>query len=139
MLIAVAQGKMIGWLPGEINVVDVRDVAQAHITAAEKGLAGERYIIGGENYSVRGALSLAAEVAGVKPPQFEIPLWALNGLVKLGDILPFLPLPSNHLRTVEQWQGYNCEKANQAFELAPRSFRDTVWDALEWFREAGKL
>ena len=66
-------------------------------------------------------------------------MWSLKGLVGLGDLMPFLPVPANHLRTLEHWQGYNCEKANQAFDLAPRSFRDTVWDALEWFREAGKL
>ncbi len=139
LLIAVAQGKMIGWLPGEINVVDVRDVAQAHITAAEKGEAGERYIIGGYNYPVREVLSLAANVAGVKEARFGIPLWAINGLVKLGDVFPFLPLPSNHLRTVEHWQGYNCKKAQEALGLSPRAFRDTVWDALEWFKKAGML
>lgn len=139
LLIAVAQGKMIGWLPGKINVVDVRDVALAHIAAAEKGEVGERYIIGGHNYTVKEALMMAANVAGVREPRFEVPLWTLNSIVKLGDILTFLPLPSNHLRTVEHWQGYNCEKALQAFDLVPRSFRDTVWDAIEWFKEAGKL
>jgi hypothetical protein len=59
--------------------------------------------------------------------------------VNLGDILPFLPLPSNHLRTVEYWQCYNYEKAQKALDLSPRLFRDTVWDALEWFRKTGHL
>lgn len=139
LLIAVAQGKMIGWLPGEINVIDVRDVAKVHISAVEKGQIGERYIIGGHNYKVQDALALTAHIAGVREPRFEIPLWTLNGIVNLGDLLPFLPLPANHLRTVEHWQFYNCEKAQQAFNIVPRPFRDTVWDALEWFRSEGLL
>ena len=139
LLIAVAQGKMIGWLPGEINVIDARDVAHAHIVAADNGEIGERYLLGGHNYKVKEALTIAANVAGVKKPRFEIPLWTLKSLVGLGDLLPFLPVPANHLRTVEHWQGYNCTKAQNALGLTVRPFRSTVGDALEWFREAGNL
>jgi dihydroflavonol-4-reductase len=139
ILVAVARGKMIGWLPGEINIVDVRDVAQAHIAAVEQGQVGERYILGGHNFSVKAALTEAANVAGVNPPRFEIPHWAINGLVGLGDILPFLPFPANHLRTVENWQSYNCEKARRELGLAPRPLRETFWDALDWLRKTGHL
>ena len=139
LLIALAQRKMIGWLPGEINVVDVRDVAQAHIAAAKNGEVGERYILGGQNYSVKEALTIAAHVAGVEAPRFEVPLWALKGFVGLGDFLPFLPVPANHLRTVEHWQGYNCAKAQSMLDLTVRTFRETVGDALEWYRKTGYL
>jgi len=139
LLIVVARGRMLGWLPGEINVVDARDVAQAHISAVEKGKIGERYIIGGDNYRVKDALAEAANVAGVKPPRFEIPYWILKGLVGLGDTLPFLPFPANHLRTVEYWQGYNCKKAQQELDFSPRPIRETFGDALEWLRKTGYL
>jgi len=134
LLIAVARGWMIGWLPGEINVVDVRDVAQAHIAAVENGRVGERYIIGGHNYTVHSALEIAAQVSGVKPPRFEIPLGILKGLTFLGDIFPFLPLPTNHLRAVHLWQGYNTEKAENELALTPRPFEETVRDSLAWFQ-----
>jgi dihydroflavonol-4-reductase len=139
LLIVVARGKMLGWMPGEINVVDVRDVAQAHIAAAEKGAMGERYIIGGHNYTVKDALTEAANIAGVRPPRFEIPLWVLKGLVSLGDVLPSLPLPANHLRTAEHWQIFNCYKARQELALSARPFHVTVLDALEWLRKTGHL
>jgi dihydroflavonol-4-reductase len=139
LLLMVARGKMLGWFPGEVNVVDVRDVAATHITAVEKGRVGERYIIGGHNYLVKEALSIAANVAGVGAPRFEIPLWVLKSLAGIGDLLPFLPIPGNHLRTIEYWQGYNCEKAQQTLDFSARPFRDTVWDALEWFRKTGTL
>ena len=122
-----------------VDVVDARDVANAHIIAAEKGEIGERYIVGGHNYAVKDALCIAANVAGVREPRFEIPLWAINGIVRLGELLPFLPVPANHLRTVAYWQGYNCDKAKNMLDLSPRPFRETVGDALAWFRETGHL
>ena len=139
LLLSVARGQALAWLPGEINVVDVRDVASACIAAATRGAIGERYILGGHNYTVREALTIAANVAGVNPPRFEIPRWVLKGVTTLGDTLPFLPIPANHLRTVEHWQGYNIEKAQRELGLDPRPFRETVADALTWFRENGML
>ena len=106
---------------------------------AGKGEIGERYILGGHNYTVKDALTIAANVAGVKEPRFEIPIWALKGIVRLGDFFPFLPVPANHLRTVAYWQGYNCDKAKKMLELSPRPFRETVGDALAWFRKTGHL
>ena len=139
LLIGAAKGWMIGWLPGEINVVDVRDVGTAHIAAVDRGQIGERYIIGGHNYTVREALTEAARVAGAKPPKFKIPMWALNSLVILGEIIPTLPLPSNHLRAVHLWQGYNTDKAAKELGFTPRPFEETVRDALDWFQENGLL
>jgi len=139
LLIAVARGLAIAWLPGEINVVDVRDVAAAHIAAVERGRRGERYILGGHNYSVREALETAARVAGARPPRFGIPLWAIQALIWLGDRMPFLPLPANHLRALPLWQGYNTIKAQTELGLQPRPFEETVRDALAWFKAQGHL
>ena len=139
LLIMVARGQAVAWLPGDINVVDVRDVAQAHITAVENGRSRERYIIGGHNYSVKDALTEVAEIVGVKPPRFEVPMSVLKALVILSDMIPALPLPSNHLRALPLWQGYNIDKAKQELGLSPRPFRDTVQDALDWFGEKGYL
>ncbi len=138
LLIAVAKGWMRGWLPGEINVVDVRDVAQAHIQAALSGQIGERYIIGGYNLTIRDALVQAAEALHVRPPSFEVPMWGVKFLVWLGDIFPFLPLPANHMRALEHWQGYNTSKAEQALNLTARPFAETVRDAIVWFKAHDK-
>ncbi len=139
LLIMVARGQARAWLPGEINVVDVRDIAQAHIIATEKGRRGERYILGGHNYTVKEALTEAARAAGVKPPRFEIPLGLIKASIFLSDIIPAFPLPSNHLRALPLWQGYHIDKAQKELGLSPRPFRETVQDALDWFSEEGLL
>jgi dihydroflavonol-4-reductase len=139
LFIAIAKGMVVAWLPGSINVVDVRDVAEAHIAAVSRGKIGERYIIGGHNLTIREAISQAAAVAGVKSPRFEIPLWLLRGLITLGDIFPALPLPSNHLRAVHLWQGYNTQRAVNELGLSPRVYPETVGDSLSWLRTQGNL
>src|SRR2546429_293041 len=48
-LLALRRGLMPAYIEGVINIVDVRDVAQAHVTALERGRSGERYILGGHN------------------------------------------------------------------------------------------
>jgi len=136
-LLAVARGWAIAWIDVIINVVDVRDVALAHIRAAESGHPGERYIIGGHNMRLKEALDRVAIIAGVAPPRFQIPMWLLDGLVGLDDMLPFINLSGNHLRAVRRWQGYEISKARDELGYKPRPFDDTVRDALEWFREHG--
>lgn len=139
LLILAARGFMFSWLPTEVNVVDVRDVAAAHIQAAVRGRPGERYILGGHNLTVKEAFTIANRAAGRRPPWLRVPLWAADPLVWLGDRIPALPLPANHLRTIRRWQPYNTAKAQQELALQARPFERTVRDALAWFKDHGIL
>lgn len=139
LLILVARGYGLVWLPVPVNAVDVRDVAAAHIAAAKHGRSGERYILGGHNMSVRAALIVAAKAAGKRPPLFAFPFWAIKPVVWLADRFPSLPLPANHLRSVKRWQAYNTAKAERELGLSNRPFEETVLDALAWFKENGAL
>jgi dihydroflavonol-4-reductase len=139
LLLLAAKGYAIIWLPAPVNVVDVRDVSAAHIEAAKNGRAGERYILGGHNTTVREALTIAAKAGGRRPPLIPIPQWAVRPVVWLGDRVPAIPLPANHLRSIARWQPYNCAKAQRELGLATRPFEETVLDALAWFKVQGQL
>jgi dihydroflavonol-4-reductase len=91
LLILVARGYAIMWLPAPVNVVDVRDVAAAHIQAAKRGKPGERYILGGHNITVKEAIVTAAKAAGKRPPFFGIPIGATKPIVWLADRFPRIP------------------------------------------------
>lgn len=69
VLLAIARGGVPVWIPGDLNVVDVREVAMAQVRAGKVGRSGERYILGGHNLRLVEFLRLAAEVAGVRPPR----------------------------------------------------------------------
>src|SRR5262249_39914406 len=89
--------------PGGYDLVDVRDVALGHLLAAEKGTAGRRYILGGENLSVREFVQVLAQVRGWSRTCLSLPLWPfyvaawtaeLRSLIKNREPYPSL----QHLR-----------------------------------------
>ena len=62
-----------------LNVVHVDDVAQGHLLAFEKGRIGERYVLGGENMTLKELLTrFAAANSGGRPPRVRIPLAAVH-------------------------------------------------------------
>jgi dihydroflavonol-4-reductase len=56
-----------------LNLVDVAEVARGHLSAAEKGRTGERYILGGENLSLKQILDKLAAITGLPSPQIKLP------------------------------------------------------------------
>ncbi len=58
-----------------LNLVDVRDVAEGHILAAERGLPGKRYILGGENLRLSELLALVGKLSGRPMPKRRVPPW----------------------------------------------------------------
>ena len=56
-----------------LNLVDVREVARAHLVALERGLPGERYILGGENLTLKQILDRLAAMTGLPSPSMKVP------------------------------------------------------------------
>ena len=143
ILVNVARGRFPVWLDLDVNVVDARDVGEGQRLAAERGRAGRRYILGGENLPVREALTIAAREAGVPPPRWKAPLGLVRGLVRAGEAagrLPLVPpLPLEHFKTIGEWRAMDTARARAELGFETRPFVETVRDALAWFREHGYL
>src|SRR5215218_6614879 len=60
------------FVPGAINIVDVRDVADGHVLADERGVPGERYILGTRNYTWDRLFAELSRISGVERPPLEI-------------------------------------------------------------------
>jgi dihydroflavonol-4-reductase len=134
----VARGRVPVYFDAVFNVIDGRDVAVAHVAAVERGRLGERYILGGHNLTLRQALAVAAQAAGVAPPRVKLPRALVNAVVRLADALPGVELPEN-ARTLRFWQPLNTLKAQRELGLAARPLEETIHDTLAWFREHGYL
>lgn len=139
LLLALARGAGVVGLPGWLNIVDVRDVAQAHLAAAEAGVAGERYILGGHNLRLTEFMSSAARAAGARTPRFELPRSVLRVLVRTGERLPGLSVLGNHLGAFEFWQPLESGKASRQLGLRARPWDETLRDSLDWYRRHGAL
>ncbi len=76
MVADVAHGRARGYLTrSALNVVAVQDVAAGHVLAFERGRSGERYLLGGENLSIREVFAQIAAAAGLSAPRLGVP-WA---------------------------------------------------------------
>lgn len=137
VLLELARGRLPVAVDVETNFVDGRDVAIAHVRAAERGASGERYIIGGHNLNTADALQTAARLIGVREPRPVLSRRTSAVLLRLADGLR-LPIPAT-MRALPYWQPYNAEKGWQTFDLEPRPFADTVCDTVDWFRQHGYL
>jgi len=56
-----------------LNLVDVRECARGHVAALEKGRSGERYILGGENLTLKQILDKLAAITGLPSPRVRLP------------------------------------------------------------------
>jgi dihydroflavonol-4-reductase len=138
ILLAIKRGYVLAWVPATTNVVDVRDVAIGHLAAAEKGRIGERYILGGFNTSVKTIIDIVASIFKVSRPRFSISINTINRIVKIIDLFPFLST-GNHMRAIPLWQSLNTSKADNELGMLHRPFEETVVDAMNWFKENGRM
>ena len=126
------------------DYVDVRDVADGMIAAAEQGRRGERYFLTGDVIPVMEMVSLYAELTGAKVPGRALPLWV--GWVLLPFALagsavtkkePFIT--GDMLRASVSNELVSHDKAHRELGYTIRTLRESLTDAVAWYRERGWL
>jgi dihydroflavonol-4-reductase len=66
-------GKMPGYVETGLNFVGVEECAAGHLLIAEKGKVGERYLLGGENLTLKAMLDALSKITGLRAPMLKIP------------------------------------------------------------------
>ena len=135
---------MPAYLDTGLNWVHVRDVATGHILAAEKGRAGERYILGHEqgNWTMKETLDLLAEITGVPAPGFRVPYWVALSAARVNEVFANLTgkppkAPVAGVRMAKCKMFFNPAKAVRELGLPQTPPREALSDAVEWFRKNG--
>lgn len=145
MIRDAALGRMPAYVDTGLNVVHVDDVAQGHLLACAKGRIGERYILGGDDMSLRDILAVIAAAAGRKAPSLRLPRRALFPLAYGVEAWARLVSRREPLFTVDglrmaaKRMYYSSEKARRELGYAPRPGREALVDAVQWLREARAL
>src|SRR5215467_11965545 len=67
------QRKFPAYVETGLNLVDVRECARGHVAAMEKGRSGERYILGGENLTLKQILDKLGQITGLPSPKIRVP------------------------------------------------------------------
>src|SRR5580698_847061 len=126
-----------------LNLVDVRECAEGHVAALEKGKSGERYILGGENLTLKQILDKLASITGLPSPSLRVPyLLALaTGVVDevvTGRILGREPRATiDAVRMGRKKMFVSCEKAERELGWKVVPVDDALRRAAEWFRANG--
>ena len=126
------------------DYVDVRDVADGMIAAAEKGRRGERYFLTGDVIPIMEMVSLYGELTGAKVPTRALPLWvgwALLPFALAGSAVTKKPpfITADMLRASVSNEVVSHEKARRELGYTIRSLRESLGDAVAWYQERGWL
>jgi len=70
------KGRFPAYMDTGLNLVDVEEVARAHVAALTHGRPGRRYILGGENLTLKTILDRLAAICGIPGPRMKIPFAA---------------------------------------------------------------
>jgi len=134
------KGRMPAFVDTGLNIVGVEDVARGHLLAEEKGRVGERYILGGENWSLEEILDALAQICNRRTPRVRIP-WVvalmagyMDNLV-LGTILrrePFIPLEGVRMARYKMY--VSSEKSRRALGFDPKPVDQALREAVAYFR-----
>jgi dihydroflavonol-4-reductase len=126
-----------------LNLVDVRECAHGHIAALEKGRSGERYILGGENLTLKQILDKLGAISGLPSPTVKLPYFvaylagavdeAVNGRM-LGRE-PRATVETVRMGRKKMWASSAKAERELGWKILPSD--DALRRAVEWFKANG--
>lgn len=139
-----AEARPMFYVEGAYDFVDVRDVVDGLIAAAERGRRGESYILGGTRISVRYMLETVREVTGKAFSRIKIPFSLAEFAAR------FTPWYYLRTKVKPRFTPYSLEvlqsnsdishaKAMKELGYRPRPVIETIADTVRWFFENRKL
>lgn len=135
-----ARNKMKITLNGAFDFVDVRDVAEGLILAAEKGRTGQYYILSGERITMDEMLMILSEMSGVRFPKYRIPIWLVKAAgaiapmyYKLANKTPRFTIYS--INTLQSNAYISHKKASLELGYNPRPIKESIKDTYRWLEE----
>jgi dihydroflavonol-4-reductase len=144
IILRFARGAMPAYVDTGLNLIDVRDCAAGHRLAYERGLRGERYILGNENLLLRQIFERLALQTNRPVPRFRVPVVIPLVYAAIGEYIlePLGRPPDVALESVRMAKGqmyYDARKAVRDLELPQSDVTVALADAVKWFLEHGYL
>jgi dihydroflavonol-4-reductase len=134
-------GKVPAYVDTGLNIVHVDDVAEGHWLAFERGVVGERYVLGGFDMSLREVLTEIADIAGRSPPKIRLPHAVVMPIAYVSEAWARMT-GMNPIATVEEVRMskkrmfFTSEKARRELGYTARPARLALEDAVRWFRQS---
>ena len=137
IMIAYLNGRLRAFVDTDISIVDIADCVEGHLLGAERGRAGERYVLSGTAISSREALDIVAELSGVRhrvrvlpPPVARTAGTLVEGLFRLRGRTP--PVCREMVRTLLHGHRYDGSRATRELGLEYTPVADTFRRTIDW-------
>ncbi len=137
--------KFPGYMDGTMNIVDVEDVAEGHLLAAEKGRVGERYILGNTNLTINELFDMLERLTGISRPKMKIPYTfaLISGyLVEriLGIGFPnYSTMDVDSVKLSKYKWFVDSSKAENELGYKKSDIEQSIKKTVDWFKENGYL
>jgi dihydroflavonol-4-reductase len=138
MLRDAVAGRLPAFVDTGLNIVHVDDVADGHWLAFQRGVIGERYILGGTNLSLRELLTEIADIVGAPPPRWRLPHAAVMPVAYLAEAWARIsgrpPIATvEEVRMSKKRMFFSSAKAERELGYAAGPARLALEDAVAWF------
>jgi len=142
MILDFINGRLPAYVDTGLNVVDVRDVAQGHLLAAERGRIGEKYILGNRNMTLKEILDTLSRLTGLPAPTLRlphaVPLAVAAASTLLANVTGRPPRVSlESVRMSMHRMFFDAGKAVSQLGLPQSPVEEALLRAVNWFREKG--
>jgi dihydroflavonol-4-reductase len=132
------RGRMPAFVDTGLNIVHVQDVARGHLLALEQGVTGERYILGGDNLSLREMLVEVAQLAGRRPPRIRIPLPLAMVAAVVDETMARISggtpqVTRDGVRMARKKMYFSSARARRELGYTTRPAAEALADAVAWF------
>ena len=135
-LIEFTSGPLCLVCDGGTSVAHVVDVANGIVAALEKGKAGSKYILGGENITIAEIAKIAQECAGTKYPMLRVPAIILKSFVALFSVIriPALQSALTKYRYATHYWYFDNSQTIRDLGVSFRSAKETIADTMAWIK-----
>ena len=137
-------GKMPGYVETGLNFVGVEECAAGHILVAERGMVGERYLLGSQNLTLKAVLDTLAEITGLPAPTLKIPhrlalgvAYAETAFSRLIGREPQIPVEG--VKIAQHMMFVDCARAPRELGFQPGPATAAFERAVRWYEANGYI
>jgi dihydroflavonol-4-reductase len=135
-------GKMPGYVETGLNFVGVEDCAAGHLLVAEKGKIGERYLLGAENFTLKGLLDALEKLTGLPAPTLKIPHGLALGVAYANTVFSRLigrepSIPVEGVKIAQHMMFVDSSRAQREIGFKPGPVAAALERAVRWYEANG--
>ncbi len=137
-------GKMPGYVETGLNFVGVEECAAGHLLVAEKGKVGERYLLGGENLTLKAMLDTLAKITGLRAPGLKIPHGLALGVAYASTLFSRLVgrepgIPIEGVKIARHMMFVDCSRAQRELGFQAGPVAAALERAVRWYEANGYI